>query len=76
MENRVFGCPEFSDVIFNSSLALLEKILDHVLDDPYVQEVSSNYDETKKVLKIGFYANEQSRTLDVMVETFEDDVVY
>jgi len=39
MENRVFGCPEFSDIIFNSSLALLEKILDHILDDQYVQEL-------------------------------------
>lgn len=33
MENRVFGCPEFSDVIFNSSLGLLEKVLDFILDD-------------------------------------------
>ena len=33
MENRVFGCKEFSDIVFNSSLGLLEKILDYVIDD-------------------------------------------
>ncbi len=31
MEKRVFGCPEFSDIVFNSSLSLIEKILDFVL---------------------------------------------
>jgi hypothetical protein len=33
MEKRVFGCPEFSDIIFNSSLSMIEKILDFVLAD-------------------------------------------
>lgn len=33
MEKRVFGCKEFSDVIFNTSLSLLEKLLDHLLED-------------------------------------------
>jgi hypothetical protein len=33
MEKRVFGCSEFSDVAFKSSLALVEKILDFVTDD-------------------------------------------
>ena len=33
MEKRIFGCPEFSDIVFNSSLSLFEKILDFVLDD-------------------------------------------
>ena len=38
MENRVFGCSEFSDVVFEKSLGLLEKIMDHILEDQYVQE--------------------------------------
>jgi hypothetical protein len=33
MENRVFGCKEFSDIVFNSSLCLLEKVLDYVIED-------------------------------------------
>ena len=33
MEKRVFGCPEFSDIIFNSSLTMMERILDFVLED-------------------------------------------
>jgi len=36
MENRVFGCSEFSDVVFDKSLGLLEKIMDHILEDQYV----------------------------------------
>ena len=50
MENRVFGCSEFSDVVFNTSLGLLEKILDHILDDQNV--------EGAETFRIGFYANE------------------
>ena len=53
MENRVFGCSEFSDVVFNSSLGLLEKILDHILEDQYV--------EGAETMRIGFYANEANR---------------
>ena len=68
MENRVFGCSEFSDVVFNSSLGLLEKILDHILEDQYV--------EGAETMRIGFYANEASRSLDVMVECFEDNQLY
>ena len=33
MENRVFGCSQFSDIIFQSSLTLLEKVLDYVIED-------------------------------------------
>ena len=33
MEKRVFGCSEFSNIAFKSSLAILEKILDYILDD-------------------------------------------
>lgn len=36
MENRVFGCPQFSDVVFDKSLGLLEKIFDTILEDQYV----------------------------------------
>ena len=53
MENRVFGCSEFSDVVFNSSLGLLEKILDHILEDQYVEGADT--------FRIGFYANESTR---------------
>ena len=53
MESRVFGCPEFSNVVFNSSLGLLEKILDHILEDQYV--------EGAETFRVGFYANERDR---------------
>lgn len=33
MEKRVFGCPEFSDVVFKSSLSMVEKIFDYILHD-------------------------------------------
>lgn len=33
MERRIFGCPEFSDLIFQNSLAMLEKILDFIIED-------------------------------------------
>lgn len=33
MEKRVFGCTEFSDVVFKSSLSMVEKIFDYVLED-------------------------------------------
>ena len=35
MENRIFGCSQFSDLIFKSSLSILEKVLDYILDDIY-----------------------------------------
>lgn len=70
MERRVFGSPQFSDIIFKKSISLLEKVLDFILDD---QGVTQKYKEpdhhpqykkkqlAKKVLKLGFYANEQTR---------------
>ena len=77
MENRVFGCPQFSDVVFDKSLGLLEKIFDSILEDQYVQEeAQKNSGEGNKVFRIGFYAHEYRRTLQVMVEIFEDDVLY
>ena len=33
MEKRVFGCPEFSDVVFKSGLSIIEKIFDYILED-------------------------------------------
>jgi len=41
MEKRVFGCTEFSDIIFNTSLGLIEKIFDYVLADQH-DEVDDN----------------------------------
>ena len=77
MENRVFGCSEFSDVVFDKSLAMLEKIFDHILEDQYVmEEANSGSDSNQKVFRIGFYASESQRTLEVMVEIFENDVLY
>jgi len=37
----VFGCSEFSDIVFNSSLSLIEKILDFVLADQH-DEIRDN----------------------------------
>ena len=77
MENRVFGCSQFSDVVFDKSLGLLEKIFDHILEDQYVQEEAEKKSgEGGKVFRIGFYAHEMSRNLEVMVEMFDDDVLY
>jgi len=56
MEKRVFGCPEFSDIIFNSSLSMIEKILDFVLADQ--QDSANDQSGVNRVFKIGFYANE------------------
>lgn len=73
MENRVFGCSEFSDVIFDKSLGLLENILDHILADQIVKQETN---QGERLFRIGFYANEQSRQLEVMVEIFDDDKLY
>ena len=73
MENRVFGCSEFSDVIFDKSLGLLETILDNVLDDQIIKDSTQPGD---RLFRIGFYANEMTRMLDVFVEIFNDDKFY
>lgn len=75
MEKRVFGCPEFSDIIFNTSLTMMEKILDYVLEDQ-LEIADGSGSGRDRVFRIGFYAHESNRCLDVMVETFEDDQVY
>lgn len=33
MERRVFGCTEFSDVVFKNCLSMVEKIFDYILED-------------------------------------------
>ena len=71
MEKRVFGCPEFSDVIFRSSLTILEKIMDYLLHDQLPKHREKN-----KIFKVGFYASELSRSLVVMLEIFENDEMY
>lgn len=75
MEKRVFGCPEFSDVVFKSSLSMVEKIFDYVLEDQD-QIHSSSSTGANKIFKIGFYANEYERFLNVLVEVFDDDLFY
>ena len=57
MEERVFGCTEYSDQVFQAGLTLIENILEHIL-----KEVGEDPDQ---VLKLGFYANESSKTVDV-----------
>jgi len=75
MERRVFGCSELSDIVFNSSLAIIEKLLDFVVQDQF-DEVKDNMKDSNRVFKIGLYANESKRCLDIMVEVFENDDVY
>jgi hypothetical protein len=78
MERRVFGCSQFSDVVFKSSLTMLEKIFDYILDDQdsnhYITD-TINQDQNK-VFKLGFYASESTRNLVVMLEVFDNDDVY
>ena len=68
MEQRVFGSSQFSDLIFNNSLCILEKILDFIVED---QCLSTN--DVMNTLKLGFYANEHSRQLEVTVEVFDEE---
>ena len=78
MERRVFGCSQFSDIIFRSSLTILEKVLDYILDDQdsnhYIND--SEHQAQNKIFKIGFYASESSRNLICMVEVFDNDELY
>lgn len=77
MERRVFGSPEFSDVVFRSSLTVLEKILDYVLEDQDSGgRAAKSSSEAKKVLKVGFYASDEIGALVVMVEVFDNDEIY
>lgn len=59
MQRRMFGNSNFSDIIFKSSIRLLECIFDRVLQD---------FGSESDILKIGFFANEWTSSLDVFVE--------
>ena len=78
MERRVFGCSQFSDIVFRSSLTILERILDYILDDQdsnlYIKD--PRHQESNKIFKIGFYASETTRNLVVMLEIFDNDELY
>jgi hypothetical protein len=78
MERRVFGCSQFSDIIFKSSLGVLEKILDYILDDHDSNHYISNSvnQDKNKIFKVGFYSSEKSKHLIIMVEIFDNDQVY
>ena len=78
MEKRVFGCSQFSDIVFRSSLTILEKILDYILEDQ-----DSNHHDSKsenqsgnKVYKMGFFSSETTGKLVVMFEIFDNDQIY
>jgi hypothetical protein len=75
MEKRVFGCSEYSNVVFKSGLSMMEKIFDYVLEDQD-QIHSASSSGQNKIFKIGFYANEYERFLNVLVEVFDDDQFY
>jgi hypothetical protein len=72
MEKRIFGCREFSDVVFETAVSLLEEILDHVLADRVGQLKAG---EAPKTYRIGLYAYENTG-LTVMFERFENDDIY
>jgi len=68
MEERVFGCQEYSDQIFKAGLSMIESILDYILS-----EVGEDPDQ---VLRLGFYANENTNNIDIFCEIMPDDAVY
>jgi len=76
MEKRVFGCEDFSNAIFSNSLALLEKVLDYIVHDQGMESENYELAPSNKVLKLGIYANENERRLNVMVEVFDNDHLY
>jgi len=68
MEERIFGCTEYSDQVFQAGLTLIENILEHIL-----KEVGEDPDQ---VLKLGFYANESSKQLMIFWEILPDEKEY
>jgi hypothetical protein len=58
IERRIFGNPNFSDIIFKSSLMMLQETMEYILKD---------FPNEKK-LYMGIYANEWKGTLDLFVE--------
>ncbi|CAI2386460.1 unnamed protein product [Moneuplotes crassus] len=67
MEERIFGCEEYSNLIFQAGLKLIENVLDHILS-----EVG---EDPNQVLKLGFYSNESKNSLDIFCEIMDDDKV-
>jgi len=65
MEERVFGCSEFSDKIFKSSLLLIEKIFEHIIKD-----IGEDPNQT---LKLGVYSNETNKAIDIFVEILDNE---
>lgn len=78
MERRVFGCSQFADIIFRSTLTVLEKIMDYILDDHDSNLYISNsvHQQKDKIFKIGFYSSNEQNMLVAMVEIFDNDTVY
>ncbi len=44
MEKRVFGCSEFSDIVFKNSLTIVEKIFDFIIEDQDSEEMGGKSD--------------------------------
>lgn len=72
MEKRIFGCEEFSNVVFETALSLMEEILDHLLVD---RVGTLKQGEALKTYRIGLYASEE-KGLVVMFEKFDNDDLY
>jgi hypothetical protein len=72
MEKRIFGCGEFSNVVFETALSLMEEILDHLLAD---RVGTLKEGEAPKTYRIGLYASEE-KGLVVMFEKFDNDDLY
>lgn len=66
MEMRIFGNCLFSDIIFKTSLKLIQEV--------YL-EILSNYNNTEKIL-MGVYSNECKKTLEIFVEELDDYSIY
>ena len=69
MEERIFGNKEFANLSFNYSMALLERILDHII---------SELGETPETetLKIGFFTNGRVNQTEIFVEYFPNGKPY
>lgn len=63
---RIFGSELASDAIFMICSRILTEILDKIIADLKQKGF--------KMLKVGFYANNMSNILTIMVEIFEEEV--
>jgi hypothetical protein len=73
MQKRVFGSEQYGDIMFSTSLTILQRILDFVLAEMYSPLEQG---KQKRVFKLGFFASNVMNTLAVLVEVFENDQVY